>query len=124
MNCFPTTYLTSIIERKVEENLHSKFLENKSNVAGWDPEWLFDIDSLTNSMNYEPVTAGNQTYNDAAIELNVNAGQAREVKASDHEYILLPIMPSHLPLSLSTQSSDDNNVDEVPGKRDEGVKRK
>nr|GEV78098.1 hypothetical protein [Tanacetum cinerariifolium] len=29
------------------------------------PEWLFDIDSLTTSMHYEPVTSGNQTNNDA-----------------------------------------------------------
>ncbi|GKC63165.1 ribonuclease H-like domain-containing protein [Tanacetum coccineum] len=35
--------------RKVEENLHIKFLENKPNVAGSGPEWLFDIDSLTKS---------------------------------------------------------------------------
>ncbi|GKD00822.1 putative ribonuclease H-like domain-containing protein, partial [Tanacetum coccineum] len=37
-------------EGKVEENLHIKFLENKPNVAGSGPEWLFDIDSLTKSM--------------------------------------------------------------------------
>ncbi|GJV18374.1 putative ribonuclease H-like domain-containing protein [Tanacetum coccineum] len=47
--------------RKVEENLHVNFLENKPNVAGQGPNWLFDIDSLTNFMNYQPVTAGNQT---------------------------------------------------------------
>ncbi|GJZ18236.1 putative ribonuclease H-like domain-containing protein [Tanacetum coccineum] len=41
--------------RKVEENLHVNFLENKPNVAGQGPNWLFDIDSLTNSMNYQPV---------------------------------------------------------------------
>ncbi|GKE84474.1 retrovirus-related pol polyprotein from transposon TNT 1-94, partial [Tanacetum coccineum] len=40
--------------RKVEENLHINFLENKHNVAGSRPDWLFDIDLLTNSMNYEP----------------------------------------------------------------------
>ncbi|GKD09454.1 ribonuclease H-like domain-containing protein, partial [Tanacetum coccineum] len=40
--------------RKVEENLHIKFLENKPNVAGSRPDWLFDIDLLSNSMNYEP----------------------------------------------------------------------
>ncbi|GJR23034.1 putative ribonuclease H-like domain-containing protein [Tanacetum coccineum] len=50
--------------RKVEENMHVKFLENKSNVAGSGLEWLFDIDSLTKSMIYEPVTAGNQTNGD------------------------------------------------------------
>ncbi|GKB36704.1 retrovirus-related pol polyprotein from transposon TNT 1-94 [Tanacetum coccineum] len=51
--------------RKVEENLHVKFLENKSNVAGSGLEWLFDIYSLTKSMNSEPITAGNQTNSDA-----------------------------------------------------------
>ncbi|GJU98731.1 ribonuclease H-like domain-containing protein [Tanacetum coccineum] len=47
--------------RKVEENLHITFLENKLNVAGSGLDWLFDIYLLTNFMNYEPVTAGNQT---------------------------------------------------------------
>ncbi|GKE92058.1 hypothetical protein Tco_1573153, partial [Tanacetum coccineum] len=51
--------------KKVKENPHIKFLENKPNVVGSGPKWLFDIDSLTKSMNYEPVTAGNQTIGDA-----------------------------------------------------------
>nr|GEY86238.1 ribonuclease H-like domain-containing protein [Tanacetum cinerariifolium] len=109
--------------RKVEENLHIKFLVNKSNVTRRGLKWLFDIDSLTNSMNYEPVTTGNQINNDAGIEINVNAGQARQKKASDHEHILLPFMPSNSPLSLSTQSLDDKDVDEVTGKGDEGVSK-
>ncbi|GKB85336.1 ribonuclease H-like domain-containing protein [Tanacetum coccineum] len=33
---------------------------------GQGPNWLFDIDSLTNSMNYQPVTAGNQTNKNAS----------------------------------------------------------
>ncbi|GJS00532.1 putative ribonuclease H-like domain-containing protein [Tanacetum coccineum] len=80
--------------KKVEENLHVKFLENKSNVTGSGPEWLFDIDSLTKSMKHEPVTVGNQTNGDADIETNVNAVQARQEKAYDHEYILLPFLTS------------------------------
>ncbi|GJU04138.1 putative ribonuclease H-like domain-containing protein [Tanacetum coccineum] len=86
-------------------------------------KWLFDIDSLTKSINYEPVTAGNQTNGDAGIETNVNAGQAGQEKASDHEYILLPLIPSNLPLSSSTQSSDDKDTDEVPGKGDDDVNK-
>nr|GEU30850.1 hypothetical protein [Tanacetum cinerariifolium] len=39
----------------------------------------------------------------------------RQEKASDHEYILLPFMPS------STQSSDDKDAGDVPDKGDEGV---
>nr|GFB95805.1 ribonuclease H-like domain-containing protein [Tanacetum cinerariifolium] len=41
--------------KRVEENLHVDFLENKAIEKGADPNWLFDIDSLTNSMNYVPV---------------------------------------------------------------------
>nr|GFA34945.1 hypothetical protein [Tanacetum cinerariifolium]GFA35411.1 hypothetical protein [Tanacetum cinerariifolium] len=44
-----------------KENLHVNFMENKPNVAGSGPAWLFDIDSLTWTMNYLPVTAKNQT---------------------------------------------------------------
>nr|GEW82327.1 putative reverse transcriptase, RNA-dependent DNA polymerase [Tanacetum cinerariifolium] len=74
-------------------------------------------------MNYEPVTAGNQTYDDAGIEINANACQDGQEKASDHEYILLPFMPSHSPLTSSTQSLDDKDADEVSGKGDEGVSK-
>ncbi|GJT12061.1 putative ribonuclease H-like domain-containing protein [Tanacetum coccineum] len=107
--------------RKVEENLHINFLENKPNVAGSGPEWLFDIDSLTKSMNYEPVTVGNQTNGDVGKETNVNAGQAGQEKASDHEYILLPLMLSNSPLSSSSQSTDNKDADEVPGKGDDDL---
>ncbi|GJR80676.1 putative ribonuclease H-like domain-containing protein [Tanacetum coccineum] len=105
--------------RKVEENLHINFLENKPIVVGSGPEWLFDIDSLTKSMNYEPVTAGNKTNGDSGIETNVNAGQAGQEKASDHECILLPLMLSNSPLSSSTQSLDDKEANEVPDKGDD-----
>nr|GFA11922.1 hypothetical protein [Tanacetum cinerariifolium] len=47
-----------------------------------------------------------------------NARQAGQEKSSDHEYIWLPFMPS-----LSTQSSNDKDVDEAPGKGDEGVSK-
>nr|GEY59666.1 hypothetical protein [Tanacetum cinerariifolium] len=41
--------------KRVEENLHVDFLENKPIEKGAGLNWLFDIDSLTNSMNYVPV---------------------------------------------------------------------
>nr|GEU65324.1 hypothetical protein [Tanacetum cinerariifolium] len=43
--------------RKVEENLHIRFLEDKPSIAGNGPKWLSDIDVLTKSMNYVPVVA-------------------------------------------------------------------
>nr|GEV82352.1 hypothetical protein [Tanacetum cinerariifolium] len=45
----------------VQETFHVNFLENKPNVAGASPTWLFDIDSLSRTMNYHPVSVANQT---------------------------------------------------------------
>ncbi|GJU30582.1 ribonuclease H-like domain-containing protein [Tanacetum coccineum] len=47
--------------RIVEENLHVQFSENTPNIVGSRPNWLFDIDALTKSMNYKPIVAGNQS---------------------------------------------------------------
>nr|GFC85633.1 ribonuclease H-like domain-containing protein [Tanacetum cinerariifolium] len=74
--------------RKIEENMHVNFLENKPNVAGSGSEWLFNIDSLTKSMNYEPVSAGNQSNGDAG---DVNAGDIQgdvdEISRNDDVYM-------------------------------------
>nr|GEZ92648.1 retrovirus-related Pol polyprotein from transposon TNT 1-94 [Tanacetum cinerariifolium] len=43
----------------VQETLHINFLENKPNVVGIGPKWLFDIDTLTKCMNYQPVVVRN-----------------------------------------------------------------
>nr|GEW92589.1 hypothetical protein [Tanacetum cinerariifolium] len=55
------------------EILHINFLENKPNVAGIGPKWMFDIDTLTMSMNYQPVVAGNQLNDNAGIKENLDA---------------------------------------------------
>ncbi|GKE28580.1 putative ribonuclease H-like domain-containing protein, partial [Tanacetum coccineum] len=86
--------------RKVEENLHITFLENKPNVAESGPNWLFDIDLLTNSMNYEPVTAGNQTNMNTGIKDNVDI-------VPNQQYIMLPLHYD------SPQSSKDAVADDA-----------
>nr|GEU29766.1 ribonuclease H-like domain-containing protein [Tanacetum cinerariifolium] len=40
----------------VEENLHIRFSESIPNVVGSGPDWLFDIDTLTRTIYYEPIT--------------------------------------------------------------------
>ncbi|GJV53976.1 putative ribonuclease H-like domain-containing protein [Tanacetum coccineum] len=97
--------------RKVEENLHVNFLENKSNVAGSGPQWLFDIDILTNTMNYHPVSAGNKTNGNAGLEINSDAGQAEREKVPDQEYILLPLLhtSSYIPSSSVEDKSSPND---------------
>nr|GEU36349.1 hypothetical protein [Tanacetum cinerariifolium] len=72
--------------RIVQETLHVNFLENNPNVVGSGPTWLFDIDSLTKSMNYQPVTVGNQSNPSAGFQDKFDAKKAGE--ESDQQYVL------------------------------------
>nr|GEU84578.1 hypothetical protein [Tanacetum cinerariifolium] len=47
--------------RIVEENLHIRFSESTPNVVGSGPDWLFDTNALTRTMNYGPIVACTQS---------------------------------------------------------------
>ncbi|GJU98801.1 ribonuclease H-like domain-containing protein [Tanacetum coccineum] len=108
--------------KRVEENLHITFLENKPNVAGKGPTWLFDLDYLTDSMNYQPVRSENQANKHAGPqEANQNAGTKDNIDAGDSEieaesaqdYFVLPIWSSY---TSTVKSSKANNAGEEPTK--------
>ncbi|GJR67945.1 putative ribonuclease H-like domain-containing protein [Tanacetum coccineum] len=69
--------------RIVEENLHIRFSKNIPNVIGSRPDWLFDIDALTRTMNYKPIAAGTQSNGIACTKANDNVGQSRKEKEPD-----------------------------------------
>nr|GEV54974.1 hypothetical protein [Tanacetum cinerariifolium] len=91
--------------RIVQETLHINFLENQPNVVGSGPTWLFDIDTLTQSMNYQPVAAGNQP-NSSADPQNTDADAAFDDKENESA------------VHVSPSSSDKTK------KHDEKAKRK
>nr|GEV65270.1 hypothetical protein [Tanacetum cinerariifolium] len=101
--------------RIVQETLHINFLENKPNVAGSGPTWLFDIDTLTKSMNYQPVTASNQPNPSAGVQEHFDAEKAKE--GNIQQYVIFPLWSSG---SKDPQNTDDdatfesdNNINEV-----------
>nr|GFA84104.1 retrovirus-related Pol polyprotein from transposon TNT 1-94 [Tanacetum cinerariifolium] len=94
--------------RIVQETLHINFLENKSNVAGSGPTWMFDIDTLTKSMNYQQVTAGNQPNPSAGIQEHFDAEKAREETVQ--QYVHFPLWYSG---SKDPQNIDDDTTFEV-----------
>ncbi|GKC36511.1 putative ribonuclease H-like domain-containing protein [Tanacetum coccineum] len=77
--------------KKVEENLHIGFLENKTMIEGNGPKWLFDIDSLTQSMNYVPVTIGTSTNEPAGTQEDQNVGTFLEKDGTSQDCIVMPI---------------------------------
>nr|GEU61152.1 putative ribonuclease H-like domain-containing protein [Tanacetum cinerariifolium] len=87
----------------VQETLHINFLENKPNVVGSGPTWLFDIDTLTKTMNYQPVTAGNQSNPSACIQEQFDAKKAGEENVQ--QYVLFPLWSSG---SKNPQNTNDD----------------
>nr|GFA46408.1 retrovirus-related Pol polyprotein from transposon TNT 1-94 [Tanacetum cinerariifolium] len=57
----------------VQETLHVNFIENKPNVIGSSSAWLFDIDSLSQTINYQPVIAENQSNTHAEQQQSAHA---------------------------------------------------
>ncbi|GKB63719.1 putative ribonuclease H-like domain-containing protein [Tanacetum coccineum] len=81
----------NIRTRKVEENLHIRFLEDKPIIAGDGPKWLFDIDILTKSMNYMPFVVGTNFNDLVGTEESIGAGHSSKETGSSQDYILMPL---------------------------------
>nr|GEV05768.1 hypothetical protein [Tanacetum cinerariifolium] len=102
--------------RIVQETLHVYFLENKPNVAGSGSTWLFDIDTLTKTMNYQPVTTDNQSNPSAGVQEQFDAEKPREENAAFDEKepgSKVNVSPSN---SAQSQKHDDKNKREAKGK--------
>ncbi|GJW90727.1 putative ribonuclease H-like domain-containing protein [Tanacetum coccineum] len=79
-----------------------------TNNVGSGPDWLFNIDALTRTMNYEPIVAGTQSNGFAGTKASDNAGQARKETEPVKDYILLPLWTADLPFSQDPKSSHDD----------------
>ncbi|GJS07832.1 putative ribonuclease H-like domain-containing protein [Tanacetum coccineum] len=86
--------------KRVEENMHINFLEDQPNMAGSGPDWMFDLDFLTNTMNYIPVSIENQVNVDACTKEHYVAGSPKKDKEPTQEYILLLLHPHRPRISV------------------------
>ncbi|GKC34429.1 putative ribonuclease H-like domain-containing protein [Tanacetum coccineum] len=107
----------NIVTKKVEVNLHVKFLEEKSNVKGVGYRWMFDIDYLTDSMNYIPVSLENQTNphvrtsevtNSAGTLQTPNANVSEEEDMAE-ELIVVPTTLKHTAAKVGPRMSSTNS---------------
>nr|GEU85470.1 hypothetical protein [Tanacetum cinerariifolium] len=97
--------------KRVKENLYVDFLKNKLIEKEAGPNWLFDIDTSTNSMNYVPVVvAGTSSTNFSCTKDAASQDVKKDV--SSLRYIALPnwFHEAHLESSRSN-TQDACNVD-------------
>nr|GEY95131.1 putative ribonuclease H-like domain-containing protein [Tanacetum cinerariifolium] len=95
--------------RIVQETLHVNFLENKANIASTGPTWLFDIYSLTRTMNYQPVTAGNQSNPSAGFQEEFDAEKIRKEAIQQYMLFLVWSTGSTNPQNKEGDATFDGN---------------
>ncbi|GJR48224.1 putative ribonuclease H-like domain-containing protein [Tanacetum coccineum] len=97
--CHVTILDTLSVLGKFDGKIWMRILSDKPNVKGVGYRWMFDIDYLTDSMNYIPVSLENQANPHAgASEVTNSAGtsqtpssNASEEKDEDVELIVVPL---------------------------------
>ncbi|GJV76749.1 putative ribonuclease H-like domain-containing protein [Tanacetum coccineum] len=102
--------------RIVEENLNIRFSESIPNIVGNGPDWLFDIDALTRTMNYETIIADSkgidqEKEDNVNCTNNINAASTNEVNAvGGKTRIELPLDPNLSELEDYSIFKDDEDV--------------
>ncbi|GJX01218.1 putative ribonuclease H-like domain-containing protein [Tanacetum coccineum] len=108
--------------RIVEENLHIRFSESTPNVVGSGPDWLFNIDALTRTMNYEPIVANPKSSHDDGSK--PSSDDRKKVNAVDGKTSIelpfdpnMPVLKDYSIFDFTRDDEDDaavadmNNLD-------------
>nr|GEV30935.1 putative ribonuclease H-like domain-containing protein [Tanacetum cinerariifolium] len=110
-----TTEIENLVNKKVkvirfynETEFKNSVMNDFCAMKGEGPEWLFDIDMLTKSMNYVPVVVGTNSNDFAGTKDSIGAGQYNMETRSTQDYIFMPLWKDGSPLfDSSLKISDD-----------------
>ncbi|GJV73461.1 putative ribonuclease H-like domain-containing protein [Tanacetum coccineum] len=98
--------------KRIEETLNLRFLEDKPNVQGIGHEWYFDLDYLTDSLGY------------TRFKTNINAGSQDTDSDSevDEHVIVVPSFPSRAVLAVFIKHETAKILSQAEAKiRNQGV---
>nr|GEU38051.1 hypothetical protein [Tanacetum cinerariifolium] len=99
--------MNKLVKGKFDGKADEGFLVGYS-VSRSGPTWLFDIDTVTKTMNYQPVTAGNQPNFSVGIQEHFDAD--KEGDGNVQQYVLFPLWSSG---SKDPQNTYDDTTFEV-----------
>ncbi|GJZ24673.1 ribonuclease H-like domain-containing protein [Tanacetum coccineum] len=108
----PVTILNTIdhlgkFDGKADEGFFVGYSTNSKSFREVDQIGFFNTDSLTKSINYKPVVAGNQSNGNAGTKACDDAGKARMETVPRKDYILLPMWPADPLFSQNSKDSPD-----------------
>nr|GEV80889.1 ribonuclease H-like domain, reverse transcriptase, RNA-dependent DNA polymerase [Tanacetum cinerariifolium] len=104
----------NVPNKRVEESMNLRFLEEKPNVQGLGHEWYFDLDYLTDTLGYKYVQA-NQSAGTQGAATNPAGTQDTDLDSEyDEQVIIVPSYPSHIIQRSEPKDAFDDEVDDSP----------
>nr|GEY03998.1 putative ribonuclease H-like domain-containing protein [Tanacetum cinerariifolium] len=100
----------NVSNKRVEETMNLRFLEEKPNVQGLGHEWYFDLDYLTDTLGYKHVQANQSAGTQGATTNPAGAQDVDSDSNCDEQVIIIPSYPSH---SIQGTEPQDTSGDEV-----------
>ncbi|GJZ10995.1 ribonuclease H-like domain-containing protein [Tanacetum coccineum] len=126
-------FLNKLVKGNLVRGLPLKIFQNdqtcvacqkgKQHKASWKgPNWLFDLDYLTDSMNYQPATTENkankvagpkEANHSACTQDNIDVGNSKMETEPAQEYFVLPLWSSY---TSTVKSPEAKNGGEKPNR--------
>ncbi|GJR80141.1 putative ribonuclease H-like domain-containing protein [Tanacetum coccineum] len=111
----------NVPNKRVEETMNLRYLEEKPNVQGLGHEWYFDLDYLTDTLGYKRDKANQSAGTHEASTNHAGTQDADSDSECDEQVIIIPSHPSHIiqdaePKDISGDEVDDSPLDSAEKK--------
>ncbi|GJZ19420.1 putative ribonuclease H-like domain-containing protein [Tanacetum coccineum] len=104
----------NVPNKRVEETMNLRYLEEKPNVQGLGHEWYFDLDYLTDTLGYKRDKA-NQSAGTQEASTNPAGTQDADLDSEcDEQVIIVPSYPSHSIQEAEPKDTSGDEVDDSP----------
>ncbi|GJW86463.1 putative ribonuclease H-like domain-containing protein [Tanacetum coccineum] len=106
----------NVPNKRVEETMNLRYLEEKPNVQGLGHEWYFDLDYLTDTLGYKRDKANQSAGTQEDLPNSAGTQDADSDSECDEQVIIIPSYPSHsiqeaVPKDISSDEVDDTPLD-------------
>ncbi|GJR46238.1 putative ribonuclease H-like domain-containing protein [Tanacetum coccineum] len=106
----------NVPNKRVEETMNLRYLEEKPNVQGLGHEWYFDLDYLTDTLGYKRDKANQSAGTQEDLPNSAGTQDADSDSEYDEQVIIIPSYPSHsiqevVPKDISSDEVDDTPLD-------------
>ncbi|GJR50763.1 putative ribonuclease H-like domain-containing protein [Tanacetum coccineum] len=98
----------NLASHRIEETMNLNFLENKPNIQGTGQAWYFDLDYLTDSLNYSRSSSTNLSAGTQATASTYAGSQDHDDSDSDDEQDVI-IIPSYPTTSFVNAAKSTND---------------